>query len=95
MVVLGAVLGILGTFVWMFLTAVIGIQASFSGNETGEAVGWVMAVLFMAPLVLAIVLLCVRRTRQAAAGFVMGLAIGAIVLAGFCGSLVVLPSIGA
>jgi hypothetical protein len=52
-------------------------------------------VLFVLPLPVSILLLCLRRTRQAAAGFVMGLAIGTIVLAGFCSSLVVLPSLGA
>jgi hypothetical protein len=31
-------------------------------------------------------LLCFRRTRQMAAGLVMGMAIGTLALAGLCGS---------
>ncbi len=52
-------------------------------------------MLFFLPLPLSVLLLLFRRTRQAAAGFVMGLAIGVLVLAGLCSSLVVLPGLGA
>ena len=52
-------------------------------------------MLFFLPLPLSILLLVFRRTRQAAAGFVMGLAIGVLVLAGLCSGLVVLPGLGA
>ena len=37
---------------------------------------WLIFVLFILPLPVSILLLCFRRTRQAAAGFVMGMAIG-------------------
>jgi hypothetical protein len=92
LVVLGIVLGVVATFLWFF--AVFILLLSYENSADGPP-DWLAAVLFVLPLPVSIVLLCLRRTRQAAAGFVMGLAIGTIVLAGFCSSLVVLPSLGA
>ena len=92
LVVLGVVLGVVVTFVWFFLVFVFAL--SFE-NDTSAPPDWLVFALFVLPLPLSIALLFVRRTRQAAAGFVMGMAIGSIVLAGFCSSVLVLPSLGA
>ena len=56
-------------------------------TQTAAIDGWRSSCLFMLPFPVAILLLCFRRTRQAGAGFVMGLAIGALVLAGLCTSM--------
>ena len=92
LVALGVVLGIVATFVWMAVVLVVGISQE---NNSGGIADWVVFVLFFLPLPLSILLLVFRRTRQAAAGFVMGLAIGVLVLAGLCSGLVVLPGLGA
>jgi hypothetical protein len=92
LVALGVVLGVVATFVWMAVVLVVGISQE---NNPGKIPDWVVFVLFFLPLPLSILLLVFRRTRQAAAGFVMGLAIGVLVLAGLCSGLVVLPGLGA
>jgi hypothetical protein len=92
LVALGVVLGVVATFVWMAVVLVFGISQE---NNSGGIADWVVFVLFFLPLPLSVLLLLFRRTRQAAAGFVMGLAIGVLVLAGLCSSLVVLPGLGA
>jgi hypothetical protein len=92
LVALGVVLGVVATFVWMAVVLVVGISQE---NNSGGIADWVVFVLFFLPLPLSVLLLLFRRTRQAAAGFVMGLAIGVLVLAGLCSSLVVLPGLGA
>jgi hypothetical protein len=92
LVALGIVLGVVATFVWMAVVLVVGLSQE---NSSGGATDWVVFVLFFLPLPLSVLLLVFRRTRQAAAGFVMGLAIGVLVLAGLCSGLVVLPSLGA
>jgi hypothetical protein len=92
LVVLGVALGIVATFVWMVVVLVFGISQE---NNSGAIPDWLVFVLFFLPLPLSVLLLLFRRTRQAAAGFVMGLAIGVLVLAGLCSSLVVLPGLGA
>ena len=92
LVALGVVLGIVATFVWRAVVLVVGISQE---NNSGGIADWVVFVLFFLPLPLSILLLVFRRTRQAAAGFVMGLAIGVLVLAGLCSGLVVLPGLGA
>ncbi len=91
MVVLGIVLGFVATFAWMFVVFIVVL--SFENSADGPP-DLLVFVLFVLPLPVSILLLCLRRTRQAAAGFVMGLAIGTIALAGFCGSLIV-SNIGA
>jgi hypothetical protein len=91
MIVLGVVLGIVATFVWFFLVFVFALSLE---NDASAPADWLVFLLFVLPLPLSIVLLVVRRTRQAAAGFVMGLAIGTIAIAGFCASLT-LPGITA
>lgn len=92
MVALGVVLGVVATFVWMAVVLVVGISQE---NNAGDIPDWVVFVLFFLPLPVSVLLLVFRRTRQAAAGFVMGLAIGVLVLAGLCSGLVVLPGLGA
>ena len=92
LVALGVVLGVVATFIWMAVVLVVGISQE---NNTGRIPDWAVFVLFFLPLPLSILLLVFRRTRQAAAGFVMGLAIGVLVLAGLCSGLVVLPGLGA
>ena len=88
----GVVLGIVATFVWMLIVFVVALSQENSSNGIPD---WLVFVLFFLPLPLSVLLLVFRRTRQAAAGFVMGLAIGVLVLAGLCSSLVVLPGLGA
>ena len=92
LVALGVVLGVVATFVWMAVVLVVGLSQE---NNSGGIPDWVVFVLFFLPLPLSVLLLVFRRTRQAAAGFVMGLAIGVLVLAGLCSGLVVLPGLGA
>jgi hypothetical protein len=89
----GIVLGIVGTIVWMTIVFVAVLSVSSEG-DTG-AYDWLIGILFFLPLPVSILLLVFRRTRQAAAGFVMGLAIGTLVLAGLCSGTVLLPSLGA
>ena len=86
LVALGIVLGLAATFVWMFAVFIVALSLENSTSSTSD--GLVFAFLIL-PLPLSIVLLCWRRTRQAAAGFVMGLAIGTLALAGLCSSFVV------
>ena len=83
-VLLGIVLGFVAAVVWMIAVVVLAISQE---NAPGFP-DWLGLVLLFLPLPVAVVLLCVRRTRQAAAGFVMGMAIGVIGLAGLCGSLI-------
>ena len=92
LVALGVVLGIVATVVWMFVVFIVALSQE---NQADRAPDWLIFVLFFLPLPLSILLLVFRRTRQAAAGFVMGLAIGVLVLAGLCSGLVVLPGLGA
>jgi hypothetical protein len=91
-VVTGIVVGLVGTFVWM---AVVFVVALSQENRPDQLPGVVVFVLLVLPLPMSILLLCFRRTRQAAAGLVMGVAIGTLVLAGLCGGLVALPALGA
>ena len=83
-VVVGVALGLIGTFVWMFITFLVALSME---NDTQRLPDWLVFVLFILPFPVAILLLCFRRTRQAGAGFVMGLAIGALVVAGLCTSM--------
>ena len=92
LVAVGVVLGIVATFVWMVVVFIVALSQE---NNSGGIPDWLVFVLFFLPLPVSILLLVFRRTRQAAAGFVMGLAIGVLVLAGLCSGLVVLPGLGA
>jgi hypothetical protein len=95
-VAIGIIVGIVGTVIWMTVVFVIAYSIfSTEQSRSGAAVDVLVFVLFILPLPLAILLLCFRRTRQAAAGLVMGLAIGTLVLAGLCSGLVALPALGA
>ncbi len=87
-VAVGIVVGLFGSFVWMvfvFATAYSTLETG-GGSTTEDAL--VSAALLL-PVPVSILLLCFRRTRQAAAGLVMGMAIGTLVLAGLCSSLIV------
>jgi hypothetical protein len=68
----------------MFLVLILAVSQE---NAPGFP-DWLGIVLLLLPLPVAVVLLCLRRTRQAAAGLVMGLAIGTVVFAGVCGSFI-------
>ncbi len=68
----------------MFITFLVALSME---NDTQRLPDWLVFVLFILPFPVAILLLCFRRTRQAGAGFVMGLAIGALVVAGLCTSM--------
>jgi hypothetical protein len=85
-VAIGILLGLVATFVWMFVVFVVALSMENSPDSLPD---WVIFGLFILPLPTAILLLCFRRTRQAAAGFVMGLAIGTLAVAGICSSFIV------
>jgi uncharacterized membrane protein len=89
----GVILGVVVTFVWLFVVFVAALSLDPNGTTT-TAQGVLIFAVFVLPFVAAIVLLCFRRTRQAGAGLVMGMAIGSLALAGVCGSIVVLPGLG-
>ena len=85
-VAIGVVLGLVATFVWMFAVFIVALSME---NSTERLPDWLIFVLFILPLPVSVLLLCFRRTRQAAAGFVMGMAIGTLVVAGVCSSFIV------
>ena len=86
LVALGIVLGLVATFVWMFVVFIVALSLENSPSTSSD---WLIFAFLILPLPVSILLLCVRRTRQAAAGFVMGLAIGTLLVAGLCSSIVV------
>jgi drug/metabolite transporter (DMT)-like permease len=88
-VAIGIVLGLVGTVVWMTAVFVVAYSLSSEQSRSAGNYDWLIFVLFILPLPLSILSLCFRRTRQAAAGFVMGVAIGVLVLAGLCSSFFV------
>jgi hypothetical protein len=88
-VFIGIVLGLVATFVWMVVIFTVAYSLSSEQSRSAGTYDWLVFVLFVLPLPVAILLLCFRRTRQAAAGFVMGMAIGTLLLAGVCSSLIV------
>jgi len=85
-VAIGIVLGLVATFAWMFVVFIVALSMENSPDSVPD---WLVFGLFILPLPVAILMLCFRRTRQAAAGFVMGLAIGTLVVAGICSSFIV------
>ena len=85
-VAVGIGLGLVATFVWMLIVFVVALSMD---NDTKRLPDWLVFALFVLPLPVSILLLCVRRTRQAAAGFVMGMAIGTLMIAGLCTSFIV------
>jgi hypothetical protein len=85
-VAVGIGLGLVATFVWMLIVFIVALSIE---NDTKRLPDWLVFALFVLPLPVSILLLCVRRTRQAAAGFVMGMAIGTLMIAGLCTSFIV------
>ena len=85
-VVIGIALGLVATFVWMFIIFIVALSMENSPDSLPD---WLIFVLFILPLPVSVLLLGFRRTRQAAAGFVMGMAIGTLVVAGLCSSFIV------
>ena len=85
-VAVGIALGLVATFVWMLIVFIVTLSME---NDTKRLPDWLVFALFVLPLPVSILLLCVRRTRQAAAGFVMGMAIGTLMIAGLCTSFIV------
>ena len=87
-VAIGVALGLVGTFVWM--TVVFGVAYSFEAetSRSGGAADVLIFILFILPFPVAVLLLCFRRTRQAAAGLLLGMAIGSLAIAGLCGSII-------
>ena len=85
-VAVGIGLGLVATFVWMLIVFIVALSME---NDTKRLPDWLVFALFVLPLPVSILLLCVRRTRQAAAGFVMGMAIGTLMIAGLCTSFIV------
>ena len=88
-VAIGVVLGLIGTFVWMVVVFAVAYSWEAETSRSGGASDWLIFLLFILPFPLAILLLCFRRTRQAAAGLILGLAIGSLAIAGLCGSMFV------
>jgi hypothetical protein len=86
-VAIGIVLGLFGTVVWM--TIVFTVAYSFSMEQATNSTDALVFVFFILPFPVALLLLCFRRTRQAAAGFVLGMAIGTLLIAGLCTSIIV------
>ena len=85
-VAVGIVIGFVVTFAWMFIIFIVALSMENSPDSLPD---WLIFVLFVLPLPASILLLCFRRTRQAAAGIVMGMAIGTLVVAGVCSSFIV------
>jgi hypothetical protein len=88
-VIIGIVLGVVLALVWVIAVFLVGYGTASSSDVSGDVAGVVVVVMALLPVVGAVVLLCYRRTRQLGAGLVMGMAIGTLVLAGVCGSLLV------
>jgi hypothetical protein len=82
----GIVIGLVVTFAWMFLIFIVALSMENSPDSLPD---WLIFGLFILPLPASILLLCFRRTRQAAAGIVMGMAIGTLLVAGLCSSFIV------
>lgn len=76
----GVVVGVLGA---IFYLVVVGLALYSSGNDL-DGTDLVSVIYLIAPAVVGIVLLLVPRTRRAGAGFVIGVAVGMIVLPGVC-----------
>ena len=85
-VAVGIALGLVATFVWMLIVFIVALSME---NDTKRLPDWLVFALFVLPLPVSILLLGFRRTRQAAAGFVMGMAIGTLMIAGLCTSFIV------
>jgi len=85
-VAVGIVLGLVATFAWLFIVFIVALSME---NDTKRLPDWLIFALFVLPLPVSILLLCFRRTRQAGAGFVMGMAIGTLMIAGLCSSFIV------
>ncbi|MEI2712646.1 MAG: hypothetical protein V9G04_04955 [Nocardioides sp.] len=86
-VILGVLLGAVVSWVYLAVVLFVGFARSYDASSQGEEAGiWFAGALILAvlPIIAAIVLLCIRRTRQLGAGFVMGLCIGTIIGAGVC-----------
>jgi hypothetical protein len=88
-VAIGVGVGLVGTFVWMAVVFAVVYSFEAETSRSGGASDWMVFLLFILPFPLSVVLLCFRRTRQAAAGLVLGLAIGSLAVAGLCGSIIV------
>ena len=88
-VAIGIVLGLVGTFVWMTIVFVVAYSWSMDDVTATAGEDALVFVFFILPFPLALLMLCFRRTRQAAAGFVMGMAIGTLLIAGLCTSMIV------
>jgi hypothetical protein len=79
-VVGGVLLGLLLAFAYM----VVAFFVSYGLDPEGDGSGIVPVLLLVAPALVGVLLLSFPQTRRSGAGFVMGLAIGLIVLPGVC-----------
>lgn len=80
----GAVVGFLVSWVG-FAVVAIAMYSTFGDSSSGAQTAAALAGLLVLPVV-ATALMVPRRTRRAGAGFLMGIAIGAIAGAGVCGA---------
>ena len=88
-VAIGIVLGLVGTFVWMTIVFMVAYSWSMEQATTTAGEDALVFAFFILPFPVAVLMLCFRRTRQAAAGFVLGMAIGTLLIAGLCTSMIV------
>ena len=88
-VAIGIVLGLVGTFVWMTVVFVVAYSFAMEQDTSSAGEDALVFVFFILPFPVALLLLCFRRTRQSAAGIVMGMAIGTLLIAGLCTSIIV------
>ena len=93
-VAIGILLGLVVTVVWMTTVFVTAYSFTAESGRSSTVADVLIFLLLIAPLPIAILLLCFQRTRQMAAGLVMGMAIGTLALAGLCGSML-LPGLTA
>lgn len=80
----GLVIGFVVGLVYSVLAFFAGTVLSDAANTSGAADGLLFALPQALPVLVATVLLSIRKTRIAGAGLLMGVAIGAIVMPGVC-----------
>lgn len=82
----GAVLGFVATWL-LFALVVLGMYSTFGDSATTQQNVIGLAALLALP-VITLVLMLSPQTRHAGAGLLMGIAIGSVVGAGICGTVI-------
>ena len=87
----GVVFGLIVTFIYAAVVTSVSISRDVAGGlSTSE--DWLFLAAYLVPVLLAASALASRKLRQTAAGFVMGLAIGVLLISGLCATSA-LPSL--